>query len=762
MADFNLTIGSSSDASTVNSVGAGPNFAIVIASAPTRTIVVGDYLTDFGSNDYLITAVASQTAFTVVDHLGNGDPVTGVGSTQRAYNSLTTGLSDAEADIGNYASSGDSVEWQCYNDGTLDDVAVINDTTLGTSGQLTITSPAGERHTGTAGTGFVIDPNSNGSVVEVTLSAAFTIEFIEITGWIHSSSSSAGIFIHSSSTTAKIVRNCIVHDDGIVSANSSAIITQIKPVNVRNCLVYDVSSGSAQFGLRSLTNDATVFENCTAERAGIGVISKGVNIVAKNIAAINNTIDYSGTFSALSTNNADGDGTAPGDNALNSLTASDEFVLLTDGSEDYRLKSTSSLRDAGTDLSSTFTRDVINNIRALNSDWDIGAFDWDEVSATIGSASGTAVTINTVVGEAPEWTLTLSATAPADLIAGQKINDGTTDFLVRKSLENVLTVRRVDFTTVVDPVTGVVTTLRMYDKLSTAETDTGDIVEAGNGLTWLCMNDEVLDDNVTIDNTTLGSSGQLTITSPLGERHTGTAGTGFTIDPSSSGNVITASDSMVTPLTIQFIEIVDADADISSRACLFFGTGGNNHIVESCILHDSDTAAASTMQGIRFRSANFIARNNLIYDCEGTGMSVQQPGGVIQNCVLRGNGAGFVVGAGNDPVLENNAVFDNSTNFSGDFDSSSGNNASDTAESSIPGGTGSGNLGSLTAADEFKDLTDGSENYRTKGGSALRDNGADLSATFTKDIVSVTRTPPFDIGAFQFTGAAGAWFPVII
>jgi hypothetical protein len=105
-------------------------------------------------------------------------------------------------------------------------------------------------------------------------------------------------------------------------------------------------------------------------------------------------------------------------------------------------------------------------------------------------------------------------------------------------------------------------------------------------------------------------------------------------------------------------------------------------------------------------------------------------------------------------------VFDNVANFSGASLTGS-NNASEDDEGDIPGGEGVGNVGSLAAANSFRDLTDGSEDYRTKGGSALRDNGADLSATFTLDIISATRTPPFDIGAFQFTGA-GWLVPAIL
>ena len=81
--------------------------------------------------------------------------------------------------------------------------------------------------------------------------------------------------------------------------------------------------------------------------------------------------------------------------------------------------------------------------------------------------------IDAVTGEAPEWTLTLSAAAPSDLIVGQKINDGTTDFLVRSVSGVTVVVRRVAFNTVIDPVTGSPTPLRVYVKVSTARPASG-------------------------------------------------------------------------------------------------------------------------------------------------------------------------------------------------------------------------------------------------------------------------------------------------
>ena len=163
MASFTLTLGTeATENSTIDTFPAGFPSAVVLNAAPSRTIVVGDYVTDSAAKKYLITAVTSQTEITVIDHLTSGNGSTGGGNTGRAYVGADAGVL-AEADIGNYAGSGDSVTWNCMNDGVLTSKVAINDTTLGSGGTLTITSPVGERHTGTAGTGLIMDPSVDGA-----------------------------------------------------------------------------------------------------------------------------------------------------------------------------------------------------------------------------------------------------------------------------------------------------------------------------------------------------------------------------------------------------------------------------------------------------------------------------------------------------------------------------------------------------------------------------------------------------------------------
>lgn len=69
-------------------------------------------------------------------------------------------------------------------------------------------------------------------------------------------------------------------------------------------------------------------------------------------------------------------------------------------------------------------------------------------------------------------------------------------------------------------------------------------------------------------------------------------------------------------------------------------------------------------------------------------------------------------------------------------------------------GAGTGNLSNQVATDLFTDPTNG--DLTPKAGSALIDAGADLSASFTNDILGVTRPQGsgWDIGAFEVQGGS--------
>jgi len=129
------------------------------------------------------------------------------------------------------------------------------------------------------------------------------------------------------------------------------------------------------------------FYNCTVfSSAGRGFrrylganstcVVKAINCAVFNCAA---NSCFLGTFDAASDYNAASDTTSPGDNSIDSLTASNEFVNVSAGTEDFDLKAGSSLIDTGlgTTPKTVFTNDIFGTTRpTTDGDWDIGAFEY--------------------------------------------------------------------------------------------------------------------------------------------------------------------------------------------------------------------------------------------------------------------------------------------------------------------------------------------------------------------------------------------------
>ena len=373
MADFILTIGAATEAENVVSVGPGPNFAIVLTAGPSSfTIVVGDILTDSAANDYLITAVTDQTHFTVIDYKSVGfDPSALGGTVLRSDVSLT----NAEVDIGNYASSTQDVEWRCMNDSTLNDKLAYNAATLGGSGKLTITSPIGERHTGDAGTGFILQPSISGTAILLSniVQPEVVISFIEFSGHVTTATTEAikilaldtsgntlidSVIIHGYSGTAQLIG---IFDQGHADTQTT----------IRNSVIFDLDGGAVT---RLVQLHTTSFiENCTL--LGTSQVSQGINLASSTTVVCKNTAVFDcaanvvvGGGSTLNgNNNGTDDASDPGSTTSNqlSLTAADEFKDLTGGSEDFRLKLTSTLFGNGADLSGTFTKDITGRTRSV-------------------------------------------------------------------------------------------------------------------------------------------------------------------------------------------------------------------------------------------------------------------------------------------------------------------------------------------------------------------------------------------------------------
>jgi hypothetical protein len=279
---------------------------------------------------------------------------------------------------------------ECYDDdGDLaDEDITIDGFTTDATNYVKITSLSTERHTGIAGTGFVIDvsgTDSNGIYIRDFYTV---VEWIEIKNWVSQfTASRTGIkmdFVGDNST----VQNCIAHDSE--AADEHIGIQVDDGGQAYNNIVYDVSGDGID---STATNAGDIYNNTVYNCGGIGVDTNGGN--TKNNIAIGNGTDFS--FGASTHDyNASGDATANGANSLNSGSGASapttaDFEDVTGGSEDLHLVSTAVEIDEGVDLGTVANIDIDGRDRDAEGDtWDIGADEF--VSAVV--AKGQIIFIN--------------------------------------------------------------------------------------------------------------------------------------------------------------------------------------------------------------------------------------------------------------------------------------------------------------------------------------------------------------------------------
>jgi hypothetical protein len=292
----------------------------------------------------------------------------------------------------------------CYADAPDTTPVLISGWTTSTTRRLRIHTPtepdqvgARQRHTGVAGTGYVIDlasaavPTSH--AVEIG-SDHVILEGLEITGWENEpmNNSYEGARV---AADGVLLDGLIIHDDvhpDTVNPNADGINLNAMQdgwtVTVRNSLVYNISRGGILY--QGSGAPVVVVENTTVVNTGTSGVNAdgqaGIHLAeSTGPATIRNTIsvvtdiDSADFFRmngnwGVSSNNLSSDTSAPGTLSLTGVTAAELFVSATAGAEDFHLLESAPGVDAGVDLPG-FSVDFEGDPRPAGS-WDVGA---DEV-----------------------------------------------------------------------------------------------------------------------------------------------------------------------------------------------------------------------------------------------------------------------------------------------------------------------------------------------------------------------------------------------
>jgi hypothetical protein len=425
------------------------NTATVTVSSTTATfsaaqpnnVGVGDAIVYGSTYIAFITGRTSSTVYTVQNATGGTPTAAGSGTSVAVYRSFTSlnywsGNTTANTNIA--AAVRDSVLMSntdlvdaditlmvaCYKDGVDTDNDGNNSAFIdsiwvtGPSNYIKIYTPfslsevgASQRHTGVAGTGYVLRPSmsiSNGSFMEVH-SDYVRIEGIEFDGSdITLDGEFYGVTGWSATPTATDFRvdSILMHDVTLSGTSTYGFIRGIYFGSIQgsatNNIIYNliVTNSEVDMGVNAIYEyeagvtcywyNNTIYHldanNGVAAgiQEGLGTIHAKNNYVGDLAGNWNAYAFYWGTtdFAAGSTNNASSDDTADDGNLANGkidqTSYSSYFVSTTSGLEDFHLKpSDTALRNAGTSLTSDagypFAADIDGDPRPIGGVWDIGA-----------------------------------------------------------------------------------------------------------------------------------------------------------------------------------------------------------------------------------------------------------------------------------------------------------------------------------------------------------------------------------------------------
>ena len=267
---------------------------------------------------------------------------------------------------------------EVYNDdGPLSGGVLIDGSTTNSSYYMVIRAPVGERHSGIAGTGVVINGDPSGESVIQLDDSYPRIEWIECDGSDNLDTSDSGCIgttLYGGHLTGRQIKNVLVYD----SVDHGIYITGI--ALLMNSFIYN----NADTGVRSsYANDTLTVQNTTSFNNGVhGFFALNSDQNIDNCISMGNaSLDFGESKGSGNFFNVDysmsSDGTADnwsGTGVLINMTTADQFVSTS--LPDLHLKAGSDAIDVGIDLgaSSDEQIDIDGRDRDIEGDiWDMGA-----------------------------------------------------------------------------------------------------------------------------------------------------------------------------------------------------------------------------------------------------------------------------------------------------------------------------------------------------------------------------------------------------
>lgn len=220
-----------------------------------------------------------------------------------------------------------------------------------------------------------------------------------------------------------------------------------------------------------------------------------------------------------------------------------------------------------------------------------------------------------------------------------------------------------------------------------------------------------------------------------GHKHTGQFGTGFKMTTNSwQANLFYFTSSVY--MTISGLEIDGTNSNNAVRK-------GRNVVVEDCLLGPNLYHGVYDYTGV-VRNTKIKVANYGVY---GAWTSTNL---TVENCTAIGGTTAFKGDSANITV-KNSIAYLATTPYSLCSGAGSTNNAASDAATNTP--PGSSPITTNIVSTDFVDAAN--DDYSLTSGSTLKGAGADLSGTFTTDILGNTRTAPWDVGAFMYVAAGG-------